>query len=197
MPFNFQETIIWDICESIIKDFRWHWIDWYDERLGVDLCQNCWEHHNRAHHLAVFKHNDNSNNLIDRKWIYLNIFKILDVLKDSSYSWMFWDEKLTKNGLAVSFNVEIEWLRRNRRKINSDFLLCLDDFNNFNWSKLESVYSNGSFSLVEWINQYDRRGWHEIITNISKNDLKYIISYIIIVSKKFIPCFQVWKTIKI
>ena len=97
---------------------------------------------------------------------------------------MFWDEKLTKNGLAVSFNVEIEWLRRNRRKINSDFLLCLDDFNNFNWSKLESVYSNGSFSLVEWINQYDRRGWHEIITNISKNDLKYIISYINIMNQE-------------
>lgn len=140
----------------------------------------------------MLRHNDQPHLLSDKKWIYLNIFKILDVIKESSYSCLICDGKLTKYGLAVSFNVEMECLSRNKRKINSDFLLWLDDFNNFNCSKLESVYPNGSYSLVEWINQYDRRGWHEIITNITKTDLKYIISYINIMNQEEKMYCNIW-----
>ena len=102
---------------------------------------------------------------------------------DNSYSCLIWGCKLSKIGLWISFNVVIECLGKNVKSINSDFLLCLDDFIDENCSKLESVYPWGSYSLVEWITQYDRRGWHEVISNISKKELRQIISYMNLMNK--------------
>ena len=52
----------------------------------------------------------------------------------------------------------------------------MDDFNENVCRKLECIYPDGSYSIVEWINQYQRQGWFTVINNVSKQHLNSIIT---------------------
>ena len=178
----------WNVCFKQIEDKRWHCADCYKEGLIINLCCGCWESHNKLHNLILLTKQDK-----DKNWCLNKIFRISDNQDDAKYTCLLCEESLTKKGLAISFNVEIQVFSKETKKIENDFLICLEDFNEFMCVKLESVYPNGKYSLVEWVLQYNRKDWHEVLSNFNKNDLMNIISHIQNLNSEKLYSWNIWE----
>lgn len=170
--YKHEIDVLCNVCFNSITDQRWHCLDWYQDSLIVDLCQNCLQSHDKVHHLVIMERKED-------KWDYIGITRIIDTQIDEVYNCLKCNENVTKKGLAVSFKTEVQGLDRLKpKKIESDFLMWVDHFDNLIWTKLEAVYPNGYYSLVEWVNQYDRKNWHDMLSNLSKPELSSIISHL-------------------
>lgn len=62
-------------------------------------------------------------------------------------------------------------------KKQEDILLCLDDYNEILKKKFEIIDKTGSLELVKWIDQYNRKGWFPIATQLDKDDIDNIIRH--------------------
>lgn len=89
-----------------------------------------------------------------------------------------WGKSLWKYGIAVSYKINVEVFDRNTLYTKQEsILLCLDDFNDVIKQKLSVLDNNGVFELVEWIDQYERKGWYPIASSLNKNDIDNIIKH--------------------
>jgi len=174
--FGLKEQIKCNTCKSPIVNTRWHCIDCYHDNLIVDLCKTWYESHPEEHHLLVYNQVKDPN--LSSKWEVRDMVRVIDSEMDQTYTCMSWGLCLTKVGFAVSFKTELEGLDKHKKtSIDSDFLFCLDHFDDQVCLKLETVYPNGHYSLMEWIHQYERKAWLDVLNNIGKKELQWVISY--------------------
>jgi hypothetical protein len=76
------------------------------------------------HHLIVMTQNGG-------KWDLVDITRIIDTQTSEIYTCLKCNENVTNKGLAVSFKVEIIGLDKSKpKKIESDYLMCLEHFDN-------------------------------------------------------------------
>jgi len=68
--------------------------------------------------------------------------------------------------------------------MTEDILLCLDDYNDVIKQKFNTINKEGSFELVEWIDQYNRKGWYPIAKQLNKDDIDSIIRHTVKINNK-------------
>lgn len=184
-----EEPLNWSVCLNKIEDKRWNWAECYNDGVIIDLCPNCWESHDKIHNLIMLTRQNPRDN-----WSLSKIFKISDNQDDEKYTCLTCGESLTQKGIAISFNVEIQGFSKVAKKIENDFLICLKDFNEKLWEKLEYLYPKGYYSLVEWVIQYNRKNWHDILENINKGDLINIIGHQYNLNSDTVYSWNIWES---
>ena len=96
-----------------------------------------------------------------------------------------WGKPLWKYGIAVSYRIDVEWFdHQSLYQTQDKILLCLDDYNDTVCKKLTTLYENGRFELVEWIDQYERKDWFPIANHLNKEDIEIIISHTVEINQK-------------
>lgn len=63
-------------------------------------------------------------------------------------------------------------------------MLCLDDYNDIIKNKFQILNKSGQFQLVEWIDQYERKGWYPIANQLNKEDIDNIIKHTVKINNK-------------
>ena len=92
--------------------------------------------------------------------------------------WSNCGKSLWKYGIAVSYKINLEVFSKNALYTKQEnILLCLDDFNDIIKEKLSILDNKGVFELVEWIDQYERKGWYPIASSLNKSDIDNIIKH--------------------
>ena len=109
--------------------------------------------------------------------------------------WSNCGKSLWKYGIAVSYKINVESFDRNTLFTKQEsILLCLDDFNDVIKQKLSVLDNNGVFELVEWIDQYEWKGWYQIASSLNKNDIDNIIKHTVKIN--YLGNFLKWNICK-
>ena len=106
---------------------------------------------------------------------------------------------LCKYGIAVSYKINFEVYKNKCLYTKTEhILLCLDDYNEILKQKFKIVDKFGTFELVEWIDQYNRKGWFPIAKQLNKEDIDNIITHTVRINNKISPlkCSICLQTVK-
>lgn len=88
----------------------------------------------------------------------------------------------------MSYKIDTEVYRnKSLHKQTENILLCLDDYSEILKQKLKIVDKFGYFELVEWIDQYQRKGWYPIAKQLNKGDIDNIITHTVKLNNKTPP----------
>lgn len=92
---------------------------------------------------------------------------------------------LCKYGIAVSYKINVNAFNSaGSYQIQEDILLCLDDYNDTIKKKFKAINPNGQFELIEWIDQYERKGWYPIANQLNTEDIDSIIKHTVKINNK-------------
>jgi len=92
---------------------------------------------------------------------------------------------LWKYGIAVTYKVVVDGFDTNGLyQVTEDILLCLDDYDDIIKGKLKIINPKGHFELVEWIDQYERKGWYLIANQLQEIDIDSIIKHTVKINSK-------------